>query len=227
MAEFRPELVSNDAPIDIYQLARPRHARAIYHISKRCFDVLVTMVVAPLVIVVVVIAALMIRLEGGKAFYSQLRVGKNGTLFTLWKLRSMRPEAAGLLQAYLLQNPDARAEWEGRQKLRHDPRVTRIGSFLRKYSIDELPQFLNVFLGQMSLVGPRPILPEQRQQYPGTAYFSMRPGLTGLWQVSERNDCTFAERAMHDSRYASIMSFGTDARILMRTFVVVLRGTGV
>jgi exopolysaccharide production protein ExoY len=226
MSEYRPELLSGDAPVDIYRLTRRDHSTAAYRTTKRCFDILVTLALAPLALAIVLVAALLVRMDGGNAFYRQQRVGKDGVLFTLWKLRSMHPEADRLLAGYLEENPEARMEWERSQKLRCDPRITRIGSILRKYSIDELPQLMNVLLGQMSLVGPRPILPEQRQHYPGTAYFSMRPGLTGLWQVSERNDCTFAERAMHDSRYATIMSFGTDARILVRTCAVVLRGTG-
>src|SRR5690606_7861082 len=111
-------------------------------------------------------------------------------------------------------------------KLRHDPRITWVGRFIRKYSIDELPQLLNVLTVDMTLVGPRPFLPEQRQHYPGAAYYSMRPGLTGLWQISERNGCTFAERAMHDTRYAAIMSLATDVKIMLKTVSVIFRGTG-
>lgn len=227
MSDYRNELASTDSSIDFYKLARPRLSRALYNVSKRCMDVLAVLALAPIAIPIVAIAALLVRLDGGKAFYRQPRIGKNGALFTLWKLRSMHPQADSLLEAYLQQNPDARAEWDRSQKLRRDPRITKVGSVLRKYSIDELPQLVNVLLGQMSLVGPRPMLPEQRRHYPGTAYFEMRPGVTGLWQVSERNACSFADRAMHDSKYATIMSLGTDARILMKTLVVVWRGTGI
>lgn len=201
-------------------------ARSAYLFGKRGFDILVTVIMAPLVVTMVGILALLVRMDGEKAFYCQPRLGKDGRIFRLWKLRTMVPNAEQKLQEYLAADPAARLEWEKAQKLRNDPRITTIGKYLRKYSVDELPQLLNVFLGDMSLVGPRPMLPEQRQYYPGTAYFSMRPGLTGLWQVSARNGCSFAERAAHDTRYAGMMSFATDLWILAKTPTVVVRGTG-
>lgn len=226
MSEYRHEFIAGAEPLDTIPIATRHRSKATFERSKRLFDIIMTLAIAPLAIVVVAIAALLVRLDGGKAFYSQVRVGKNGELFTLWKLRSMHPGAARLLEDYLQQNPAALSEWNENQKLRHDPRVTRVGVVIRKYSIDELPQLLNVLLGQMSLVGPRPFMPEQRQHYPGSAYFGIRPGLTGLWQVSDRNGCPFAERAVHDSRYAATMSFKTDLVILIRTVAVVLHGTG-
>lgn len=201
-------------------------SRFLYFAAKRAFDVLVTLLAAPFALAIVGIFALLVRRDGGPVFFCQPRVGKGGRIFNLWKLRTMAPDAEQRLQAHLAADPSARAEWESMQKLRNDPRITRLGKFLRKYSIDELPQLLNVLVGDMSLVGPRPMLPEQRQHYPGTAYFDMRPGLTGLWQISERNGCTFTERALHDTRYSGIMSFSTDMWILMRTTSVVLKGTG-
>ncbi len=130
------------------------------------------------------------------------------------------------LQAYLAQNPKARAEWDATQKLKDDPRVTRLGRLLRKTSIDELPQLWNVVRGEMSLVGPRPMMISQRALYPGTAYYSLRPGITGFWQVSERNDCEFAQRARFDAEYDSRVSFAVDLSILIRTVQVVCRATG-
>lgn len=226
MSELGRDLLSLRIPLDDISSGDRNSSRLIYQMSKRCFDIVATLAIAPLAIPVVAAAALLVRLDGGKAFYRQKRVGKGGVVFTLWKLRSMRPDAACFLERYLQEHPEARAEWEKNQKLRQDPRITRVGLILRKYSIDELPQLLNVLTGQMSLVGPRPFMPEQRQCYPGEAYFSMRPGLTGLWQVSERNGCTFTERALYDNKYASAMSFGVDLRILLRTVAVVLHGTG-
>lgn len=202
-------------------------SRFLYFAAKRTFDVAMTVLAAPFALTIVGICALLIRMDGGKAFYCQPRVGKGGRIFNLWKLRTMAPNAEQRLRAHLAADPSARAEWETMQKLRNDPRITRVGKYLRKYSIDELPQLLNVLVGDMSLVGPRPMLPEQRQHYPGTAYFDLRPGLTGLWQISERNGCTFTEPALHDARYSGIMSFSADLRILMRTPAVVLKGTGI
>lgn len=201
-------------------------SRSVYLAVKRLFDILVTLAAAPFALTVVGLAALLIRLDGEKAFFCQPRVGKDGTVFDLWKLRTMVPQAEAKLREHLAQNAAARLEWEHSQKLKNDPRITRIGKYLRKYSLDELPQLWNVLRGDMSLVGPRPMLPEQRAQYPGTAYFQMRPGLTGLWQISVRNGCSFAERAVHDTRYFGMMSFGTDLWILWRTPLVVIQGTG-
>lgn len=200
--------------------------RFLYFVAKRVFDVVVTLLAAPFALAIVGVCVVLIRCDGGKAFYRQPRIGKGGRVFNLWKLRTMAPDAEQRLQTYLAADPVAKAEWETMQKLRNDPRITRLGKCLRKYSIDEIPQLYNVLVGDMSLVGPRPMLPEQRQHYPGTAYFDLRPGLTGLWQISARNGCTFTERALHDTRYSGIMSFSTDLWILVRTPAVVLKGTG-
>lgn len=205
---------------------RTEKSRSRYFVEKRFFDVAVTLLAAPFALLIVALCAMLIRLNGGKAFFSQPRVGKGGRIFNLWKLRTMAPDADRKLAEYLASNPAAKAEWETKQKLEKDPRITWLGKYLRKYSIDELPQLLNVIAGDMSLVGPRPMLPEQRQYYPGTAYFNLRPGLTGLWQISERNGCTFIERALHDTRYSGMMSFSADLWILVRTPMVVFKGTG-
>lgn len=217
-----PHRLSDDASSS----DRGARSRSAYLAAKRGLDILVTLAAAPFVLAIVGILAFLIRLDGGSAFYRQSRLGKDGKVFTLWKLRTMVPNAEQRLQEYLSENAAARVEWDRAQKLRNDPRITTLGRYLRKYSADELPQLLNVFLGHMSLVGPRPMCPEQRPQYPGVAYFQMRPGITGLWQISERNACSFAERAMYDARYAGAMSFSTDMWILVMTPLVVLRGTG-
>jgi lipopolysaccharide/colanic/teichoic acid biosynthesis glycosyltransferase len=197
-----------------------------YDIGKRVLDVTLVVLSAPLTLPVTLGLALLAGLDGHAPFYLQTRVGRHGRLFRLWKLRTMVPNAEARLAAYLADDPEARAEWDANQKLRCDPRLTRIGGFLRRYSLDELPQLWNVLLGDMSLVGPRPMMPEQRTLYPGTAYFDLRPGLTGLWQVSERNKCTFAERAAYDNLSAQSISCRTDLRVLAQTVNVVLRGTG-
>ncbi|RJG43355.1 MULTISPECIES: sugar transferase [unclassified Mesorhizobium] len=226
MLESYPRSHLGDLPVDAAPSRSEIRSGAFYLGVKRILDIGVILLIAPLALTIVGVLAFLIHRDGGKAFYGQKRLGRDGKIFTLWKLRSMVPDAALRLEEYLQDNPAARREWDGTQKLKYDPRITRLGYYLRKYSADELPQLWNVLIGDMSLVGPRPMFPEQRPLYPGTAYFSMRPGMTGLWQISERNGCTFAERATHDTRYATKMSFGTDIWILMMTAVVVLRGTG-
>jgi exopolysaccharide production protein ExoY len=195
--------------------------------AKRFVDIAAIACAAPVILPLVGMLALLVRLDGDKAFYRQQRLGKDGRAFTIWKLRSMVPDAEECLNRHLAADAVANLEWETTQKLKNDPRVTKLGRYLRKYSLDELPQLWNVLIGDMSLVGPRPMFADQRRLYPGTAYFELRPGLTGLWQVSDRNNCSFAERATYDATYVRIVSFRTDLRILSRTFSVVLNGTGV
>lgn len=206
-------------------LSAPRTVR-LYPILKRSFDVAAVVVTSPLTLALVGTMALLVRLDGGRAFYRQQRLGKDGRIFSIWKLRSMVPDAEQRLRDYLETNPEAKQEWTKAQKLRQDPRITWIGKYLRKYSLDELPQLFNVLRGDMSLIGPRPICVDQRRLYPGTAYYRLRPGLTGLWQVNERNNCSFAERAGYDTRYAAELSLSLDMHILSRTVLVVTRGTG-
>lgn len=193
---------------------------------KRCLDIILVLSAAVFVLPMVLLLALVIRLNGGQAFYSQPRVGRGGRVYTMWKLRSMTQNAEAKLEAYLAENPDARAEWDSTQKLKNDPRITPLGRILRKSSLDELPQLWNVLKGDMSLVGPRPMLPCQQAMYPGTSYYKLRPGITGMWQVSKRNESTFADRARFDAQYDRRLSFMTDVKLLIATVRVVLRGTG-
>jgi lipopolysaccharide/colanic/teichoic acid biosynthesis glycosyltransferase len=194
--------------------------------GKRAIDLTLVLLAMPLWLPLLVIGAALVMLDGHNPFYSQERIGRNGRVFRIWKLRSMVPDADAFLESHLTNNPEARAEWDATQKLKQDPRITPVGRVLRKISLDELPQLLNVLTGDMSLVGPRPIMINQQALYPGQRYYDMRPGLTGLWQVSERNECAFADRVRFDDIYHRAMSFGTDLRILGQTVVVVLRGTG-
>ena len=138
----------------------------------------------------------------------------------------MVDNADAVLEAYLEQNPAMRREWDTKQKLLDDPRVTRLGRFLRKCSIDELPQLLNVLRGDMSLVGPRPMMVDQKKLYHGVDYYDVRPGITGFWQISDRNETSFADRVFYDARYNNKLSLKTDVKILLATVNVVLRGTG-
>jgi lipopolysaccharide/colanic/teichoic acid biosynthesis glycosyltransferase len=193
---------------------------------KRFFDIALTVLSAPVVVPAVLLMALLVSLDGGNPFYSQLRVGKDGRTFRMWKLRSMVHNADQLLEAYLANDPAARAEWDSTQKLKKDPRITFVGRFLRKSSMDELPQLLNVFNGTMSLVGPRPMMLCQEDSYTGRGYYRLRPGITGLWQVSDRNHGQFIGRVYFDDLYDRTVSLKTDVQVLLQTFAVVLRGTG-
>jgi exopolysaccharide production protein ExoY len=193
---------------------------------KRAFDIAAIVASLPIVLPLIAVLALLIRRDGGPVFYSQDRVGRGGRVFRFWKLRSMVVDAETLLVEHLAADPAARAEWAASQKLKDDPRVTRIGRLIRKTSMDELPQLWNVIRGDMSLVGPRPIMPDQLPLYPGRAYFTLRPGLTGFWQVGDRNETNFASRAVYDTSYARNVSFLTDIAVLFLTVRTVLRGTG-
>lgn len=193
---------------------------------KRFLDVSLVLLSLPVVLPVTLLLALMVRLDGHGAFYSQARIGQGRRCYTIWKLRTMVVDADDRLETYLASDPAARNEWDATQKLKDDPRITRFGRFLRKTSLDELPQLWNVLIGDMSLVGPRPMMPEQMDLYPGDAYFALRPGITGPWQVSERNASTFADRAYYDTHYERSLSFMGDLQLLFATIRVVLRGTG-
>ncbi len=189
-------------------------------------DIGLVLLSAPVIVPVVLIVALLVARDGHNPFYRQKRIGRNGKIFSMWKIRSMIPNAEEALQAYLAENPKAAAEWRATQKLKNDPRITRIGRFIRRTSIDELPQLWNVANGDMALVGPRPMMVDQAQYYTGSAYFRLRPGLTGLWQISDRNNCNFVDRVLFDEDYAKSVSFGTDTKVIFSTFGVVLGATG-
>lgn len=193
---------------------------------KRAFDLLLALVLLLPVLMVLLPLMLLVALDGHRPLYVQPRLGRGGRVFPMLKLRTMVPDAEAALAVHLAADPRARAEWDLHQKLRRDPRITRMGAFLRRSSLDELPQILNVLWGHMSFVGPRPMMPEQRAIYPGTEYFALRPGITGPWQTSARNDSSFAERAGFDRGYYQSLSLATDLRVLLRTVRVVLRGTG-
>jgi exopolysaccharide production protein ExoY len=193
---------------------------------KRALDVFLVLVVALPILAIVLPLALMVAMDGKSPFYIQDRVGRNGRVFRMLKLRTMVYDADAVMESYLDANPAARAEWNINQKLRYDPRVTTVGRILRKSSLDEIPQLWNVLRGDMSIVGPRPMMCAQREMYPGTEYYDMRPGITGFWQISVRNESSFSERAGFDKNYHAKMSFVTDLWVMLRTVRVVLKGTG-
>lgn len=211
------------------ETVRPRTAApaGLYaRAGKRALDIALAaaglVVAAPLILVF----ALLVALDGNSPFFVQDRVGRGGRVFRMIKLRSMVADAEAALARHLADHPEAAREWDLRQKLTDDPRITGVGQFLRRTSLDELPQLVNVLKGDMSLVGPRPMLPCQQAIYPGTAYYALRPGITGLWQVSERHGSEFVRRADYDQRYLDELTFGLDLATLVRTVSVVLRGTG-
>lgn len=164
----------------------------------------------------------------GPVLFKQERIGRDGKVFRCLKFRSMVCNAGEILDELLRNNPDARAEWARDQKLRNDPRITRVGQFLRKSSLDELPQLFNVLLGQMGVVGPRPIIAQEIPRYGQhfAGYTSVRPGITGLWQVSGRNDLPYETRVRLDTFYARRKSLGYDLSICLRTIPAVLQSKG-
>ena len=193
---------------------------------KRVLDIALVCLAAPIIVLTVALLALGAARDGGNPFYCQDRVGRDGRVFRMWKLRTMVLDADARLADHLASDATARREWDTSQKLKSDPRITRFGRMLRKCSLDELPQLWNVLTGEMSLVGPRPMMTSQQDIYPGTAYYRLRPGITGSWQVSRRNESSFAERAGFDTDYEQSLALGTDLRLLVRTVGVVLRATG-
>lgn len=193
---------------------------------KRLIDITLVLLSAPVILPLILFLALAIMLTGNMPFYTQQRVGRGGVHFRMWKLRTMVNNADQHLESYLAQSPEARAEWDTMQKLKNDPRITPFGRLLRKASIDELPQLFNVLNGTMSLVGPRPMMVGQEKDYFGHAYYEMRPGITGLWQVSDRNECCFQDRVNYDTVYSRKISLKTDVSILLKTLGVVWRATG-
>jgi Undecaprenyl-phosphate galactose phosphotransferase WbaP len=213
-----------------FALELPReHALHYRRMAKRLLDVALTVIIATPALPLALLTVAAIRLTSrGPAFYGQWRIGQNGKEFRAWKFRSMIVDAEQALQAHLDRHPEARAEWEANQKLKNDPRVTTIGALLRKTSLDEIPQLWNVLVGQMSLVGPRPIVQAEVERYGECfeLYKNVRGGLTGLWQVSGRNDTSYEERVELDRFYVQNCSIWLDLCILFRTLGVVLLKKG-
>lgn len=197
--------------------------------GKRLFDIVLAILILPILAPVIAICWAIVRLDGGPGFYSQSRVGLNGKTFRCWKLRSMVVDAEAVLQKLCAEDPDVAREWEVNQKLDDDPRITKIGKFIRSTSLDELPQLWNVIVGDMSFVGPRPFMVNQKVLYDeagGGAYYEMRPGITGHWQVYGRGETSFADRVGFDNNYYRALSLIEDIRLIFKTALVVLNRTG-
>lgn len=209
--------------------AGPLPGKRLYsRVGKRLFDLFVVVSVAPLALVLIAITYVFARRDGGPAFFGHKRVGKNGKTFKCWKVRSMVIDSEARLAKHLAENPEAAAEWERDRKLTNDPRITRFGDFIRRTSLDELPQLYNVLKGEMSIVGPRPVVEAELEKYGAKVpwYLSQKPGITGLWQVSGRNDVTYAERVDMDVTYAQNVGLIFDIEIVGKTAVAVLARTG-
>ncbi|MCG5075709.1 sugar transferase [Paraburkholderia tagetis] len=214
--------------VPVAQLDARSRMGAARHAVKRVFDIVVGSMLIVMLLPALLLLALIVKSDGGPALYGHTRVGRNGKKFRCLKFRSMVVNSEEVLKQLLATDPEARAEWEREFKLKHDVRVTRIGHFLRRSSLDELPQLWNVVRGEMSLVGPRPIIDQELERYGiNSKYYLMAtPGITGLWQVSGRCETDYATRVSLDVNYVQNWSLHRDIEILFKTFFVVIRGTG-
>lgn len=203
--------------------------RPYNRLLKRLFDIFSCSIILLLTSPLLLAISVMIKLTSkGPVVFAHKRIGRNGKLFPCYKFRTMIPNAEAVLEQYLLEHPKIREEWEKEFKLKDDPRITKIGKFLRRTSLDELPQLFNILKGEMSLVGPRPIVTEEISKYREFIrdYYMVRPGLTGLWQVSGRSDIGYDSRVQLDSWYVRNWSFWMDIMMLLKTVKIVLSKTG-
>lgn len=201
----------------------------VHNWLKRSFDILFSLAALILGLPFFTTIALIVKLSStGPIFYCSLRIGRKGKLFKFWKFRSMHRDADQRLEVMLESDPKLKREWQKYFKLRNDPRLTRIGSFLRKTSMDELPQFWNVLIGDLSIVGPRPYLPRELDSIRKILgpdmekMFSVRPGLTGLWQTAGRNFLTFKERVKLEVSYVDQLNFLLDVKLILKTIPILL-----
>jgi exopolysaccharide production protein ExoY len=206
-----------------------RHPRSWIRF-KRIVDPLLAIILLVFASPIMFALWILSRLDGGPSFYVHTRVGRLGREFGCLKFRTMVVDADAVLARHLAENPAAQLEWEASRKLVNDPRVTWVGRFMRATSLDELPQLLNVLIGDMSLVGPRPVVRAELSKFYNpegrNAYLRVRPGLTGLWQVSGRSDVDYARRVALDTEYVRSASLGLDVQILFRTVAIVLLQKG-
>jgi exopolysaccharide production protein ExoY len=209
---------------DVHPFAPTRSAATVKRIVDVLGAILLGLVFSPLILTIL----FLMRKSGGTVIYRHWRVGRGGQMFSCLKFRTMVPNADQVLRDLLEKDPDLRAEWIRDHKLRNDPRVTRLGRFLRRTSLDELPQLLNVLSGEMSLVGPRPVVREELLRYGRSVgtYLAAKPGITGLWQVTGRNDTDYRRRVVLDTYYVRNQNLLLDLYILAKTTGVVLGGNG-
>ena len=196
-----------------------------YKIIKRFLDFIFAFLLIILLIPLFLIIGILIKISSkGSIIYIQKRIGKNNTSFSCYKFRTMHPQSKYLLKKILIKNKDFKNQFSETRKIINDPRITRIGKFLRFSSLDELPQIFNVLIGDMSFIGPRPIVKSEIKKY-GKEFgqvFSIKPGISGLWQVSGRNNLTYDKRVELDINYSENINFLLDVKIFIRTIVVIL-----
>jgi Undecaprenyl-phosphate galactose phosphotransferase WbaP len=200
-----------------------------YRYLKRGIDIFLILLFSPILLTALLAIAIAVRVGSpGPIFFNHRRIRRHGAFFSMWKFRTMCVNSAEVLDAHLAASPEARAEWLKTHKLRNDPRITPVGLFLRKTSLDELPQIWNVLTGSMSLVGPRPIVAAEVEKYGTyfTHYCKVKPGVTGLWQVSGRSKTTYDERVQLDCAYADNWSLRGDIVILVKTLWSVFNQDG-
>ena len=196
-----------------------------YKLIKNLFDLLFSLLFLITFFPLFLIISLLVKLSSrGPIFFQQKRIGKNNIPFKCIKFRTMYPEAKDILDNLLMKDSLLKKEFEETHKIKNDPRITTIGRLLRKTSLDELPQFINVLRGEMSIIGPRPIVKEEKKKYGKNLkkVLLIKPGITGLWQVSGRNNLTYKRRVLLDLNYVENYNFLMDLRILLRTFGVIL-----
>lgn len=217
-----PDITASPKRLHLLQMIYGRYV-------KRVLDIVLCVLMIPLLLPMLAVIWLLIRCDGGPGLFIQPRVGRNGRVFQCFKFRTMVVDAEKVLDEMCAKDPAVAEEWLKYQKLSKDPRISKIGRILRATSLDELPQILNVLLGDMSLVGPRPFLPSQKALYDETgsdAYYRVRPGITGSWQVFGRSATTFKSRADFDETYYRNLSLTSDLGLILRTITVVLCRTG-
>lgn len=207
----------------------PRRVAAQDALLIRTIDIIVALTAVVLLLPLLVLIVIAMKLTSpGPVLFAHRRVGQGGRVFPCYKFRSMVTNSAQVLERHLAECPEARAEWERDQKLRNDPRVTAIGRLLRRSSLDEVPQIFNVLRGEMSMVGPRPIVEAEVVRYRQyiADYKRVKPGITGLWQISGRNNTTYRRRVALDTAYARNRNVRLDLAIMMRTVPAVVLGSG-
>lgn len=205
------------------------HKNMIYLLFKRLFDIIISLIgIIPLIILIIVVKIVYICSGDFKTiFYKHTRVGKNGKKFGLYKFRTMVPNSAEILKE-LLKKPDYAKEWKENHKFENDPRITKMGKILRKTSLDEVPQILNILKGEMSIIGPRPVLDEEVEEYGKNKekLLSVRPGLTGWWACNGRNDTTTEERMRLELYYVDHMGLKLDIKVFFKTIIKVIKKEG-